>query len=191
MKKLDGMVPSLSAFVLYLGADKNVNNTPPNSGVWYLPDYDIDKIYDLTVNGNIDDINWFLTRLSGDKKTFYMFVNVPFRDREYWKDNKHRLVDVFIKKMEHHIPNLSTHIVYKGAATPNTLYKWTLNYKGSTYGWAWTPSQYAVTGLTQKTGIDNLYITGHWTTLAHGVAGVAYVGRDTSMKIINKNLECT
>ena len=89
--------------------------------------------------------------------------------------------------MEHVIPNLSSHIVFKDAATPNTLYKWTLNYKGAAYGWARTPSQFAVTGFTQRTSIENLYLTGHWTTLFQGVPGVAYLGRDTSKKILNKD----
>jgi prolycopene isomerase len=95
---------------------------------------------------------------------------------------------VFIKKVEQIMPDLSSHIVFKDAATPHTLYKWTLNHKGAAYGWAGIPSQLAITGFTQKTSIENLYLTGHWTTLVQGVGGVAYLGRDTSKKILNKEI---
>ena len=56
----------------------------------------------------------------------------------------------------------------------------------SAYGWAGIPSQLAVKGFTQKTFIDNLYLTGHWTTQVQGIGGVAYLGRNTSEMILNK-----
>lgn len=184
VKTLKNMVPSLSAFVLYLGTDGKLTNILEDSNVWFLPHYDVDKIYDLTIKGDVDDLHWFITRFSPKKKSLHMFVNVPFKSKEYWETNKKRLIDVFIKKMEHLIPDLSSHIIFKDAATPNTLYKWSLNYNGAAYGWAWTPAQVGTAGLAQKTCIKNLYFTGHWTTLAHGVAGVAYLGRDVSKKIL-------
>ena len=115
-----------------------------------------------------------------------MLVNAPYIDEEYWKVNKKRLIEVFIKKLEQVIPDLSSHIIFKDAATPPTLYRWTRNYKGAAYGWAGIPSQLAVTGFTQKTGIDNLYLTGHWITLVQGIGGVAYLGCDTSKNILNE-----
>ena len=115
-----------------------------------------------------------------------MLVFAPFMDAEYWKNNKQSLIDVFIKKVEKVVAGVSSHIIYKDAATPITLNKWTLNHKGASYGWAGIPSQLAVSGLTQRTSFENLYLTGHWTTLVQGVGGVAYIGRDTSKKIIKK-----
>ena len=90
--------------------------------------------------------------------------------------------------MEKVVPGVSSHIIYKDAATPSTLNRWTLNHEGAAYGWAWKPSQLAVSEFLPETAVENLYLTGHWTTLAQGVAGVAYVGRDTSKKIFaNQN----
>lgn len=93
---------------------------------------------------------------------------------------------MFIKKIESVTPGISRHIVFKDAATPNTLYKWTLNYKGAAYGWEGTPAQFAIPGLSQGTEIRNLYLTGHWATLVQGISGVARLGRDTARIIINK-----
>ena len=183
---LNNIEPSLSAFVLYLGTDGRLYGIPFGSTIWFLPYYDIDKIYNLTIKGKVNDLSWFLIRLSSD--TIFMFVNVPFKNEKYWKTNKKRLIDVFIRKIEQVVPDVSSHIIFKDAATPNTLYKWTLNYKGAAYGWAWIPSQFAVTGFTQRTSIENLYLTGHWATLVQGVGGVAYLGRDTSKRILSKEM---
>jgi prolycopene isomerase len=150
--------------------------------------YDIDKIYEPATKGDIENLDWFLVRLLSDNKSILVLVNAPFKDEQYWKVNKMRLIDVFINKVERIIPNLSSHIVFKDAATPNTLYKRTLNYKGAAYGWAGIPSQIAITGFTQRTSIENLYLTGHWTTLVQGIGGVAYLGRDTSKRILSKEM---
>jgi prolycopene isomerase len=187
--KLENLEPSLSMFILYLGMKRHLNNKDgllANTNIWYLPYYDIDKMYNLAVNGDVDNLEWFLVRLLPDAKSVMMFVNAPFLGGTYWKDNKKRLIDVFIQKAEKIAPNLSSHIIFKDAATPSTLHKWTLNYKGAAYGWAGTPSQLAVTGFTQKTTIENLYLTGHWATLAQGISGVTFLGRDTSAKILMK-----
>jgi prolycopene isomerase len=189
INKLKSLVPSLSMFILYLGMDEyfnTQNNICPNVNIWFLPYYDVNKMYNFAIKGDIDNLDWFLVRLLSDNRSLLMLVNAPFKDKGYWKANKKRLIDVFIKKVEQIIPNLSSYLVFKDAATPNTLYKWTLNYKGAAYGWAGMPSQLAITGFTQKTNIENLYLTGHWTTLAQGVSGAAYLGRDTSKKILNK-----
>lgn len=186
VNKLHSLRYSLSMFILYLGVDKNLKSLPKaGSNVWFLPSYDVEAMYALAKKGAIDSLDWFLARLLPDKKSIIMLVNSPFKDGKYWNDNKDRLIDVFIKKIESVIPNLSKHVVLKDAATPSTLYKWTLNYKGASYGWESLPSQFATAGLSQVTHIKNLYLTGHWTTLSQGIPGVAYLGHDTA-KIVSR-----
>jgi prolycopene isomerase len=189
VNKLKKLEPSLSMFILYLGFGNDLNNGDnlfSNTNVWFLPYYDTNKMYNLALQGNVDDLDCFLVRLLPGNKSMLMLVFAPFNDKDYWKNNKKRLIDVFIKKIEQIMPNLSPQIVYKDAATPQTLFRRTMNYKGASYGWAGIPSQLAVTGFTQKTNFENLYLTGHWTTLVQGVGGVAYLGRNTSKRILSK-----
>jgi prolycopene isomerase len=176
---------SLSAFILYLGIKGILSEAFLNSIMWYLPTYNVEQYYEAAIENRIDDIDWFLMRISSNNSIF-MLINVPYINEEYWKTNKIRLINIFIQKIVNVVPELSNKIVYKDAATPSTLYKRTFNQRGAAYGWARTPSQFAMTGLTQTTRIQNLYLTGHWTTLFQGVSGVAYLGRDTSKKIMNK-----
>lgn len=186
-KKLKALKPSLSILILYLGlANYKPTDLPMNTNVWFLPDYNTETNYNLARNGSVDSLNWFLLRFSADFKSIIMLVNSPFKNKNYWEKNKCRLIDLFIKKIETIAPDISQHIMFKDAATPNTLYKWTSNYKGAAYGWEGNPKQFAIRELSQVTKIRNLYLTGHWATLGQGISGVARLGKDTAKIILNK-----
>jgi phytoene dehydrogenase-like protein len=188
LQQIDKMIPSLSTFIVYLGIDSPFKSLPkPGTNVWFLPDYDLDRAYSYTKKGEIDKAKGFMVRFSPDKKTILAFVNAPYRGEKYWKVNKNRLLESFIYRIERYvIPNLSQHIVYKDAATPRTLYKYTLNYKGAAYGWASLPSQLFTPELRQTSRIKGLYLTGHWTTQTQGIPGVAYLGLDTAKLILRR-----
>jgi len=91
-----------------------------------------------------------------------------------------------LKIAEYLIPNLNNYIEQKIIATPHTLYKWTLNYKGATYGYAATVSQFGDFEFSEKTQIDKLYRVGHWTNRGGGVISVASSGYLTAKKIASK-----
>jgi phytoene dehydrogenase-like protein len=187
LDKLNSMIPSLSMFILYLGIDGDFNGLPKtSSNIWVLPHYDVERMYLTAISGDIDNSNWLLFRVSKDKKNILMLVNAAFNTKHYWRDNKVRLTELFIKKIEQVVPDLSKQIVFKDSATPHTLYRYTLNYNGAAYGWAGMASQFGVRGFSQTTFIKNLYLTGHWTTTAQGISGVSYLGRSTARMILNK-----
>jgi phytoene dehydrogenase-like protein len=130
---------------------------------------------------------YYLVRLSPDGKTITAFVNAPFFDRLYWQARKETLVESFIQRIEKHsIPNLSRHVVFKEAATPHTLHRYTSNFQGSAYGWAGTPSQFADSDFRNPPFVKGLHLTGHWTTFAQGIPGVAYLGYDTARTILRQ-----
>jgi phytoene dehydrogenase-like protein len=182
------MVPSLSGFILYLGVDKRLHKMPhPGTNLWYLSHYNLDNAYSSTKAGNFKNIEGYVMHISPDKKTIFAFMHAPFKNVKYWALNKTRIRDLFINKIaSDSIPELMSHIVYKDAATPHTLHRYTLNYKGAAYGWASVPSQLAVSDFKKPSFIKNLYLTGHWTTHGLGIPGVVYVGSDTAISILKK-----
>jgi phytoene dehydrogenase-like protein len=189
LKKINTMIPSLSTFILYLAIDKPFKSLPkPGTNMWFLPDYDLEKAYLYAKKGDIEKVKGFMVRFSPDKKTILAFVNTSFKDKKFWDMNKNRLLESFIAKIEQYIiPDLSKHIIYKEAATPHTLYRYTLNYQGAAYGWATLPSQLFTPELRQNTSIKGLYLAGHWTTQTQGIPGVAYIGLDTAKLILKKD----
>lgn len=184
---LTQMIPSRSIFVLYLGISDSFDPAfRPGSNVWYLPYYEIESMY--ASEGTIACLpDYFMVRVSPDKKTILAFVNAPFKNERYWKANKTAIADTFIEKIEKTVfPGLTNYIAYKEAATPSSMYRYTLNYRGAAYGWAGLCSQFAVQDFKRPHFIKGLRLTGHWTTYAQGIPGVAYVGYDTANEILNK-----
>ncbi len=190
LTKINSMIPSLSIFVLYLGIDNFFEGMPkPGSNIWFLPHYDIEGMYVSARNGKTVNLNdYYMIRVSPDGKTILAFVNVAYRNKNYWANNKSRLLDDFTQWIEKNsICDLSSHIVYKEAATPYTMYRYTLNYQGAAYGWAGILSQFADPDFRHPASLRGLYFVGHWTTIAQGIPGVAYSGYDVSRNILKRN----
>jgi len=184
--KLKTLVPSLSTFILYIGIDRLFPGLP-NGGVnlWYLPDYDLDKIYNNVLHCNFSKAG-FLMRVSPDQRTILAFVNAPFKTKQYWKKHKKMVRDEFLSRIEPLMPGLHKHIEYVDAATPSTLYRFTSNYQGAAFGWSKSLSQTFDPLFTKTTSIKGLYLTGHWTSIAFGMPGTCYSGHDTARRILRK-----
>jgi prolycopene isomerase len=182
------MQPSPSFFIAYLGM---VGELPtlltPGVSVWVMPDFKIEETYSSYVKGDVvDNSSAFMIRVPPDNKSLQAFIIASYKTKNYWRNNKYELLDSFIKRIDRVFPGLSSHIRYKEAATPHTLNRYTLNYRGAAYGWASTPTQLFSKGLTQTTPVENLYLAGHWTTQTQGVSGVAYTGQETAKLILRK-----
>ncbi|MBM3248545.1 MAG: NAD(P)/FAD-dependent oxidoreductase [Candidatus Omnitrophica bacterium] len=174
--QISQMMPALSMFILYLGVnDKFIIDFPESSNVWYLPHYDIEKLYLGATNRNMKNIDEYMVRILPNKKTLVVFVNSNFRRNKEWSD-KNSIANALIKKIEKIFPSLSKFIDYQGIATPYALYSWTLNYKGAAYGWAAIPSQLLVLELLKIRFVNNLYLAGHWSTVGHGLNGAMFSG---------------
>jgi phytoene dehydrogenase-like protein len=188
LNNLNTMHPSLSIFILYLGLAKPFEKMPqPGVNTWLLTNYDLDDTYLLRNKVNLGSA-CAMARVTPDKKTILAFANVPFKNKHYWIDNKERLMNSFIDKIEESIiPGLSGHIIYREAATPHTLHRYTLNYEGAAYGWACTPSQVGLPGFRKPSFIQGLYLTCHWTTQGLGIPGVFYIGQDTARLILKRD----
>ncbi len=187
LHEIDDLIPSLSTFILYLGIDRPFKSLPkPGTNIWFLPYYDLDKGYEAAKKGRLESIG-YMVRLSPDCRTILGFVNAPFRSRLYWEKRKAAHMESFIARIEEQIiPGLSEHIVHKEAATPQTLYRYTLNYRGAAYGWATFPGQLFTPVLRQAAHIKGLHLTGHWTAQTQGIPGVAYLGLNTAKLIMHR-----
>ncbi|OHE55560.1 MAG: hypothetical protein A2Z47_07475 [Thermodesulfovibrio sp. RBG_19FT_COMBO_42_12] len=185
--KLNHMVPSVSTFILYIGITKPFNGLPPpGTNTWYLPYYDLDKIYDRIQKCDFGKAGMYMLRVSPDEKTILVFIGAPFKTRLYWERNKKKLAEEFLNRIEEHFTDIRKHVAYFDAATPSTLFRYTLNYKGAAFGWAKMPSQIFDSILSKTTSINGLYLTGHWTGIASGLPGAFYGGYTIARRILRK-----
>jgi phytoene dehydrogenase-like protein len=187
-EKIKNMIPSMSTFISYLGMDKYFRPFQnPGTTLYFSSHYNIDKAYQAMHAGDIEGYGGYALRISHDKSTIYVGIPAPYKNKKFWTNNKYKFLDSLIERIEKYtIPNLSKHITYKEAATPHTLHRYTLNYKGASFGWAGIPSQFAVPDIRKPLFIQGLYLAGHWTTLGVGISGTAYVGYDTAKMLLRK-----
>lgn len=189
LSKLKNMVSSLSTFVVYIGLDESLVNLPnPGSNIWYLPHYDIQKMYNAAQRRNLNNVNEFMMRVSPSSRAISAYFHSSFKNKAYWARNKDKFLELMIEKIQStFIPDLSKHIKYRDAATPYTLYRYTLNHRGASYGWASTPNQFADIDFKKPPFVKNFYMTGHWTTQGLGIPGVMYSGWDIARLILKRD----
>lgn len=184
VKTINNLSPSLSAFSIYVGLEKPLE-TNKHVNLWYLPNYNIEHNYSNITSGRLDhEDTYYLLFLH--ENTVCLFVNAPFETKDFWLEKKEIFTDNLIRKAREKFPEIFGNIAMKFAATPVTLYKHTLNYRGAAYGWAPLCSQYLFANMSKMNPFENLFLTGHWTALAFGASGVAFLGRNTAKSILNR-----
>jgi phytoene dehydrogenase-like protein len=185
--KLKEFSPSISTFILYIGIDKPFRGLPqPGTNTWYLPHYDLDAVYNHIQQCNLAEAGIYMVRVSPDQRTLLALVSAPYKTALFWKQNKKKIAEDFLLRIEKVVPDLKQHVTYYEAATPLTSYRYTLNYQGAAFGWAKTPTQTYDPLFNRTTFINGLYLTGHWTSIAFGMPGVCYSGADTAARILKK-----
>jgi prolycopene isomerase len=103
-----------------------------------------------------------------------------------WERDKQRIGDVFIRRAEQLIPDLSKHIVTRVHRTPLDLQRDTGNADGAFAGWAFSPELLSRGRPYQRTPVPGLYLAGHWTTPSAGVPWVMLSGYNTAAMLLGE-----
>jgi len=201
-KRIDKLEISPSAFIVYLGLNKNYSKTLENCSSWWCAlsnSFNVEDLFsDLDRKDKPYSDNFVfcvfpsshdLSVAPPDHDVLVLIVPAKWTDNGFWQKNRHSLADDLIKRAENIIPNLSNVIEVKETATPLTLSKYTSNKNGSSYGWSYTQSQIDKDTMPAITSIKGLYLTGHWVTQGIGQGGistVAYSGRNVAQLVINR-----
>lgn len=197
---VDKLMPSPSAFKVYLGLKKNISSIlkePCN--VWYFSTDDVDGIFSPIEEQELSIPKYFICNfpsmhdkecLTSDKGTMEIFVFAPYLSENMWKKNKESLSNQLIKEVEKKImPSLTDFIELAIPATPLTFERYTSNRKGALFGWASTLSQTNNPLFYSETSVEDLYLVGHWCLgrLGQGgIPGVATSGLQLSRLIVEK-----
>lgn len=198
------MIPSMSVFVVFLGLKDFYSDViEDKSTIWYSPKHfseinNFDAIYKNIYMGNIDLDEGHVviapSSSTGSKgagrqiTTLALYVGVPFKDEQYWRQNRELICENIIKRAERLLPGLSDSISYKETATPDTFYQYTYNRAAAMYGWASMPDQISSDLIPAVTSIKGLFMCGHWITTGFGQGGImsaAYTGMQLAEYILN------
>jgi prolycopene isomerase len=197
---LNKKIISPSTFVVYIGLKDNFKSyfTERGYALWYMPTYNIDNIYlhnkdinDIDINKK--DIFCALGSLNTrdqnyNRKNIHLLIIAPFKNKKFWRENKYKLANDLLQRLEKLIPSLKKYIITQKIATPIDFFNYTFNCKGSAYGWAATTWN---DNISINNLIKNLFIVGHWTSNKFGSSGintVAFLGYNVSQTIIKDRI---
>ena len=185
IRKIENMRESVSFFLLYLGLDNKIDLKGLKRGFYHTSN-------NLSFSGN----GWFYisvptevdSSLAPDNKQIISVVvstKDNYDDREDWSAYKDKMKKYTLNFLENFVPDIQDHIEVIDAATPETLYRYTLNSKGAAYGWAVTVGQTWSNRLPHTTPFKNLFLAGHWTNPGPGICAVVSSGWRVANMILN------
>jgi len=187
VRQLKKLKPTLSSFSVFLGV-KNSGIIPPEiaaGNIIVFPEGDFHSHSEAILEGKLENAPFCLavptlidsSLAPPDHHIISLHTAVPFRPpgTACWKEKKGQYTERLIKLTEKVIPGITRQIVVKVAATPDTLVHFTGNYKGAVGGWDYTPDTDAHRP-GNKTPVEGLWLTGHWTFPGVGVHSVIQSG---------------
>jgi phytoene desaturase len=193
-KRLKGMKPSFSYFIIYLGVEGQLDLPCSNNEVF--PHYDLEKEYQFLEKGHIPPSpSYYLLAPSvanpshapEGHSTVCLSYKAPYRLQGGWDTGaKDALGKQLISQAEAIVPDLRRRVVLHISASPVTIERMTGNRWGAAYGWAQTPRQAGIYRLNRISPIDGLYLAGHWTAPGGGVAAAMASGQITADLIVDR-----
>jgi prolycopene isomerase len=184
-----------SIFQVHLGVDMDLE--PYRSQIKRLnfiyPYDDIDRAMGNFPRGNVEEAAFFLyvatfhqpEMAPPGKHSLKLEAYTSLRSAGIdWERDQQQIGDVFIRRSEQLIPDLSKHIVTRVHRTPLDLQRDTGNADGAFAGWSFAPEQLSRGRPYQRTPIPGLYLAGHWTTPSAGVPWVMLSGYNTASMIL-------
>lgn len=195
---VDKLKVSLSAFVVYIGLNKELNIIPRHYTTWFFSTYDVEKCYGKQNILNSPRLDYILcsfpslidsTLAAPGKSIVRLFIGAEFARENTWDKYRDNLYKKCIQKVNNIIPDIEKFIEIKEIGTPHTFYRFTSNRNGALFGWSAIPRQVDREIFSYRSSIENLYLTGHWVTNGVGQSGVAVVafsGKHTATAIIKK-----
>ncbi len=106
--------------------------------------------------------------------------------KEEYKNKKKEVINIFLKRIDKLIPNLSDNIEFTELATPMTMKRYTKNPQGAIYGFSNIASQSGINRFSNETPINGLYIAGAYTYPGPGFFSCILSGTNAA-KLVLKN----
>jgi len=187
-KRLKGMRPSFSYFIIYLGIKGDLGLSCSNNEIF--PRYDMEQEYRFLDEGRIPTTPpYYLLAPSlanpshapEGHSTVCLSYKAPYRLQGGWDEGaKKDLAQQLIAQAEEMVPDLRRRIALQVRSTPVTIERMTGNRWGAAYGWAQIPRQAGIYRLNRVSPIEGLYLAGHWTAPGGGVAAAMASGQITA-----------
>lgn len=194
--KVERLVVSPSAFIMYLGIDGDLAEMGLAMGdLWYFSE----KCFDPANSLEEQSFGWNRLYFSspavkdvafqrnGQGGSSLMIIKTtPYLHTEHWAQHAEEYAKEVLNFAERVLPGLQARITYMHYATPVDLERRTGNRQGAVAGWAPIPLQSGFLRMTRDTAIAGLYLTGHWTAPGPGVMACVVSGMKVGQLILEE-----
>lgn len=92
-------------------------------------------------------------------------------DEVAYKNKKEYIAQLFFNRLEAHYPGILRHIIHYEIGTAKTIQRYTLNPKGTPYGYAQSPAQSGIARIAARSCVKNMYFASAWSYPGGGFTG--------------------
>ncbi len=107
-------------------------------------------------------------------------------DREAYRDLKHGIAEQVVERLEQRHPGFSSQVRVQDVATPLTMERYTMNWRGAYEGWRPSTATFGLRMGRTLPGLGNFYMTGQWVEPGGGIPGVVFSARHTMQLVAHE-----
>jgi phytoene dehydrogenase-like protein len=202
----ESLVVGMTMIQVYLGVDHDYSEVFQGSHeIMYSESYDQTKNFESYQASDIDNSSYAVLNYGmmdpevapKGKNVIVVGTLMAFDWEDQWHwDEDHEAYEQFryetaIRLLERaeadFLPGLMQHVEVMEIGTPQTMKGFTLNPKGSIFGWDNIPEQSMNNRMPQQSPIDNLMLAGAWTFPGGGQSAVLVSGMVAAKLILKKD----
>ncbi len=203
-RKIDHLEPACSLLTVYIGFKKEVKSLGNQHYSTFIFHDDVKTLTDIKENARQDwhhknlvfvDYSQIDSGLAPEGKSVGVICTADYLcdwetlDEYAYAAKKEEVAQILIDRLEEKIPGLKAEIEYYEVGTSKTIQNYTLNPKGTPYGYAQTLKQSGLNRVGFHSPVKNLYFAGAWSFPGGGFTGAIISGflcADTVNKTISK-----
>lgn len=192
-----------SLLSVYIGVNTDLSDVGVNYYSTVFPGEDIKELKDVYPNYRGDwskrgfvfvDYSKIDAKLAPEGKNVAVICAADYLkdweglSEDDYESKKKEVAEVLFQRLENRFPGFRDCIEYFEVGTPKTMQEYTLNPKGTAYGYAQTPNQSGFKRFRDNFLIPNLYFASAWAFPGGGFSGAISGGFLTALNM-NNNAE--
>ena len=192
MQRLKRLEPSLSVLGIHLATDLDVHDFGVPKVVM-ISEWDLENVYQDALKGKVSGIGMHIPTIYDDtlappgEHLVILQACIPSYPNDSTLLDRAQFADRLLARAERILPDLRNRITFVEGSTEENHQKYQLHRLGPIYGWAAIPKQSGPNRPSQKTPIQGLFLTGHWTQPGHGIWTVVLSGINTARLVLEEN----
>ncbi|NNF00158.1 MAG: NAD(P)-binding protein [Pyrinomonadaceae bacterium] len=199
-EKISSYEEACSLLSVYIGVNGDLGDVGVKYYSTVFPGEDVKELKDVYPNHRGDwskrafvfvDYSKIDAKLAPEGKDVAVICGADYLEdweglsEDEYRSKKEEVAEVVLQRLEYRFPGIRDRIEYYEVGTPKTIKDYTLNPKGTVYGYAQTPQQSGFKRFRENFLIPNLYFASAWAFPGGGFTGAIVSGFLAGLKMHN------